>query len=104
MLQNEFTYLIDGVNAVQVAIALRHSPGEQSVAAKNEAIRDRIILDGPFNQEPQFESGTLPGHPHDLAIKFLVEFLELPFSICACRDSDGPVRVQMVHVRKRKEC
>ena len=44
MLQDEFAHLVDGVNAVQVAIALRGSPGEQPVAAKNQAFGCRDCL------------------------------------------------------------
>ena len=75
MLEDEIAHLIDGVNAVQVTFALGHSPSEQSVAAKDEAFRAGIVLDGLFNQEREFESGTLPGHPHDVAAEFLVELV-----------------------------
>src|ERR1700694_2713418 len=98
MPQNKFAHLVDGLNAVQITIALRHSPGEQSVAAENEAFRKRIILDSPFNHERQFESGALPGDPYDLAIKFLVELVQFSLPIGARGQSDGPVRVQMIHV------
>src|SRR6202035_992468 len=88
--ENEFAHLIDGVNAIQVAIALRRSPGEQPVAAEDETLRFGIVFDGSLNQERQLESGTLPRHPHDFAIEFLVEFLQLLLPVGACREGDGP--------------
>ena len=48
MLENEFAHLVDGVNAVQVALALRHSPGEQAVAAENDAFSFRDFPSRPF--------------------------------------------------------
>src|SRR5437660_6756008 len=103
MLKNEFTHLIDGMNAVQVAITLRHPPGEQTVATKNQAFRSRIVLDRLLNHERQFESGTLPRDPNDSSIKFFVELFELVLAICARCHGDSPVGMQMVYVRKRKE-
>ena len=51
MLQNEVAHLVDGVNAVQVTIALRRSPGKQSVAAENQTFRSRIVFDRPLNHK-----------------------------------------------------
>src|ERR1700674_3773566 len=35
--QNELTHLVDGVNAAEIAIALRGAPGEQPVPAEQNA-------------------------------------------------------------------
>jgi hypothetical protein len=61
MFQNEFTHLIDGVNAVEVAVTLGHPPSKQPMAAENEAFRSRVVLDCPSDQERQVEPGTPPG-------------------------------------------
>src|ERR1700736_911690 len=103
MLQNEFTHLIDGVNAVQVAIVLRHSPGEKSVSAENKAFGAGIVFDGPLDHQSQFKSGSQPRHPHDLSTKFFVELVQFSFSVGACCQGDGPVWMQMIHVSKGKE-
>ena len=103
MIENEFAHLIDGVNTVQVAVALGHSPSEETVAAKNEALAAGIVFDGAFDHESQFESRTLPGNPDDLAAKFFIELIQLAFAIRACCESDGPVRMQVIHVREGKK-
>src|SRR6202021_3481990 len=36
-------------------------------------------------------------------VKLFIELFQLPLSVCACGQSDGPVRVQMIHVSKRQE-
>src|ERR1035438_4172458 len=50
MLLNKLTHLVDGMEAVQIALALRRTPGEQTVAAKNDAVGPRILLNSVFNQ------------------------------------------------------
>src|SRR5438045_2372436 len=67
MPQDEFTHLIDCMNAVQIAIALRRAPGKQAVPAKNEALRAGILFDCPPYEKCQLKSGALPRHPHKLA-------------------------------------
>ena len=101
--QNKFPHLIDGKNTAEVAVALSCSPGKESVAAKENSVRARIVPDSLFDQQSKFKSRSLPGNPDNLAIEFLVEFGEAPFSVRACGKSDGPVRMQMVYVRKGQE-
>src|ERR1700728_1189283 len=50
MLLNKLAHLVDGIEAVQITLALRRTPGEQTVAPKNDAVGPRILLDGVFNQ------------------------------------------------------
>src|ERR1700721_4539081 len=88
--ENEFAHLIARVNAIQVAIALRRSPGEQPVAAEDETPRFGIVFDGSLKQERQLESGTLPRHPHDFAVEFLVEFFPLFLPVAAGAGGVGP--------------
>ena len=85
MLSNEFAHLVDGVNAVQVAIALRHAPCEQAMAAQQDAFRAGVCLDGLFDQERQFEAGTLPWNPHDLRSNFSLNSssFRLPLALAA---------------------
>src|ERR1700677_2832347 len=103
MFKNELAHVVNGVNAVQIALALRLSPGKQAMAAKNQAFRSGIVPDCFFKHKRQFKSGTLPGKPYDFAVKFLVERFQLSLSIGARRQGDGPVRVQMVHMVKGKK-
>ena len=56
MLQDEFAHLIDRMNAIQIALALRHAPREQSVASEDQALGARIILHRPFNHERRVQS------------------------------------------------
>jgi len=61
MLGDKFAHLVDGVNAAEVAVALRHSPGEEAVAAEQNSIDARIFADGFFDEQGKFEAGALPG-------------------------------------------
>src|ERR1700691_3580584 len=104
MMLDEFTHLVDRLNTVQVALALCHSQCKQAMTAENKALRSIGVFDGPFHQKREFESGTLPRYPRDLASKLFVKFFQLPFTIRARRQSNSPVRMQMIYVREGKEC
>src|SRR5580704_1986226 len=104
MFENEFTHLINGVNAVQVALTLRRTPGKQAMAAKDEAFGSGIVLNCAFNQKRQLKSRALPGYPYNLAIKFFVELFQFAFPIRTRSQSNRPVRMQMIHMSKREEC
>src|SRR6266700_6008554 len=103
MLQNEFAHLINGMNAVQVTLALRHSPSEEAMAAEDKSHGAGIVFDRPFNQKCEFETRALPGNPRDLATKFFIELIQLSFSVGARRQGDRPVGMQMVHLGEGKE-
>ena len=40
---DEFAHLIDGVNAVEIAVALGHPPGEQSMATQDQAFAPAFL-------------------------------------------------------------
>src|SRR5947209_17984373 len=101
MLLDELAHLIDGSNAVEITLALCHSPGEQTVAAKDQSLRPRIILHSLFDQQRQFKSGTLPGNPHDSPPEFGIELLEFAPAVSTAGQGDGPVWMQVIHMRKR---
>ena len=101
---NELAHLIDGANAIQVTLALRHAPGEQAMAAKDQPLRPGIFLHRLFDHQRQFKPGALPGNPDDSSPKFSVELFELALAVRAGGKRDGPVRMQMIHVGKRQEC
>src|SRR5579872_1273255 len=103
MLQDEFAHLIDGVNAIEVALALGVAPGEEAMTSENEAICRWILFNGAFNHERKFESGALPGKPCDIAVEFFVEFFQFALAVGAGSQCDGPVGMQMVDVREGKE-
>src|SRR6516164_1703794 len=98
MLLNEFTHLVDGVKAVQVAFPLRHSPGEKAVASENQAFDSWVIFDRALNQKCQFKTWSLPGNPDDLAAEFLVELFQLAFAVRAGGKGNGPVGMQMIYM------
>ena len=103
MLQDKFAHLIDGVNAVEIAVALRHSPSEQAVATENKAFCFRTFSYGLLNQERQFKARALPGNPHDVATEFSIKLSQLPVAIGTCRQGDGPVGMKMIDVQEGKE-
>ena len=98
MLVDELAHLIDGANAVEVALALRGAPGKEPMAAEDQSICARVVPDRRFDQEGELEPGPLPGHPDDAPAEPAIEFLELLFAVCRRGQRDGPVRVQMVDV------
>src|SRR3954465_10714013 len=101
---NEFAHLINGVDAIQVAFALRHAPGEEAMTAKDQPFRSCGILHRSFDHEGQFESRTLPGNPDDSPIKLSIELFELALAIRTCCQRDRPVRMQVVHMQEGQEC
>ena len=63
MLEDEFAHLIDGVNAVQIAFALRRSPGEQAVAAENQAFSTGIVFHGSAQSAAPVQSRDAATEP-----------------------------------------
>src|SRR5256885_10768054 len=100
---NEFAHLINSVDAIQVAFALRHAPGEETMTAKNQPFHPWSILHRSFDHEGQFESGTLPRNPDDSPIKLSIELFELALAIRTCGQRDRPVGMQMVHMQEGQE-
>ena len=103
MLLDEFAHLVDGVDAVQIAVALRHSPREQAVASKDQAFDAGVLLDGSFNEQCQFKAWPLPWNPDDFAIEFLIELIQLTFAVGTRGQSNRPVGMQMIDMREGKE-
>src|SRR6478736_460140 len=103
VLLNEFAHLVDGVDAVQIAFPLGHSPREQAVASEDQAFDAWVLFDGSFDQKCQFKARSLPRNPDDLATELLVELIQLAFAIRAGGQCNRPVGVQMIDVRKRKK-
>ena len=50
MAGDEFTHLIDHLNAVEIAFALRVSPGEQSMPSEQNAVCFRFFAYGPLDE------------------------------------------------------
>ncbi len=67
MFSDKLAHLVDGVDAVQIALALRRAPGKQPVAAKKNPVNSRIFPHRFLDHQRQFESRPLPGHPYDFA-------------------------------------
>src|ERR1700757_342757 len=83
MLLDEFTHLVDGLDAVQIAFPLRHSPREEAVASEDQAFDAGVLFDGSSDQKRQFKTRTLPRNPNDLAVEFLIELLQLSLAVRA---------------------
>ena len=77
MRPDEFTHLVDGPKAIQIAFALRVAPGEKAVAAEQHTVAARIIFDRLLELKSKFETGPLPGEPDDFPAKLAVELLQL---------------------------
>src|SRR5579864_168319 len=103
MLLNEFSHLVDGVDAVQIAVALRHSPREQSVASKDQAFDAGVLFDGAFDEQRKFKTRPLPRNPDDFAPELLVELIQLTFAVGTRGQGNRPVGMQMIDVCEGKE-
>ena len=98
--RNEFTHLVDRVNAVKIAFALSVAPSKEAVTAEKNAISSRVFVDCLFDEQCQLESRTLPWHPDDFAAEFFVELFEFALAVSARCKGNCPIRMQMVHMGK----
>ena len=98
VLVDKLAHFVDGADAVQIALALSLAPGEQAMAAQQNAFRTRVLPDGIFEHESQFEAGTLPRQPNDLTVELAVELVELALSVGTCGQRNGPVGMKVVDV------
>src|SRR6185437_7199311 len=99
VLLDELTDLVNDGDGVEIAFALRVAPGEETVAAEDNAVAAGILLDSAFQHHSQLKSRSLPGKPDELVAELLVELLHLLLAIRGRGERDGPVRMQMVDVR-----
>ena len=100
---HELAHLIDGLDAAEIRLVLRLAPGEESVAAKDNAVAAGRLGDGLAQHQRELEPRPLPRHPHDLAPVLLVELFELLLAVGARGEGDCPVGMQVIDVRKRQE-
>src|SRR5580692_8572232 len=100
---NKLTHLVNRVNAAEIAFALGRAPSKEAVPAEENPIDSRILTDSFFDEQCQLESRALPRHPDYFAAMFLVELFEFTLAVCAGCKGYGPVRMQMVHMRKGKQ-
>src|SRR6185437_2549894 len=103
MVQNKLADLVDDGQGVKVAFALRATPGEQSVAAEDDAIAVWSLLDRVSQHHGQLKSGSLPRQPDQLVRKGAVELLHFVAAVGGRRQSDAPVRVQVIDVFVRQK-
>ena len=100
---DELAQFINGPNTVQIAFPLRRTPGEQAVAAEDNSVALRIFRDYVPEHQAQFESGPLPGKPHQITSESLVELRHLLLTVGAGRERDRPIGMEVIHVRKRQK-
>src|SRR3954462_7695872 len=98
MLGDKVAHLVDGTNAIEIAVALRVAPGEQAMAAKNQSFCAGILLYRPLQHESKFKAGPLPWKPCNLPPKLTIELFELLFAVGAGRHRDRPIGMQVVHM------
>src|SRR5690242_12300925 len=100
ILRNELAHLIDGTDAVQIAFTLRVAPGKETMATEKHALASRVLFHSAFQLECELKARPLPREPEYFAPKLAVELFQLLLAVRTCRDCDGPVRMEMVNVRK----
>src|SRR5262249_57925163 len=89
---HERAHLIDGPDAVLIAVALRVAPREQPVTAEHDALAPGMIGDRRLQHHGELEPGTLPRHPDDAAAEAAVELLPRPPAPRARRGRRRPPR------------
>src|SRR5271167_2166944 len=99
----KYGQLIDDRDGVDVAVALRLTPGKQPVSAQNDSVTVGLIFDGFAEHYSEFESRTLPGKPDQLVIVESIELLHFFEPVGCCGKSNRAVRVEMVHMSEGKE-
>ena len=100
---DELPDLVDRVDRIQVALPLRLPPGKQSVPAQHDPVAARILLDRPLHRQRQFEPRPLPRQPHQPVPELAIELFHLGLAVGRGRQRNRPVRMQVVHVRKRQK-
>jgi hypothetical protein len=94
---------IDDRDGVFVALLLCLPPREQAVATEHDSVTAGIVLYCFAQLQCQFESWAPPGNPDESVPETTVELLHLLQSVGSRGQSDTPIRMQVVHVRKWKE-
>ncbi len=74
MLHNELAHLVDGADAVEIALALCVAPSEEAMAAEQNTIAAGTIFHRLFQLESQLEARTLPRQPDNFAAELAIEF------------------------------
>ena len=100
---NELPDLVDDGKRVQVALALRLAPGEQSVAAQHDAVATGIRFDSLAHRQSQFKAGPLPWNPNQRVIELAVELVHLGLAVAGRSQRNAPVRMEMIDMRKWQE-
>ena len=62
-----------------------------------------VGVHGSAQHHRQLEAGALPRYPDDAPAELRVEFVQFPFAVGAGGDRDGPIGVEVVHMRERKK-
>ena len=98
--RDELAQLVDDRHGRKVAFALRVAPREQPVSAEHDAVAAGRILDNLAQHHAQLEARPLPRQPRQLVAELRVELLHLLLAVRRRGQSDAPIRVQVVDVRK----
>ena len=94
---------VDDAEGVEVALALGLAPGEEAVAAEDDAVAAGVFTDNAAHHQAQLEAGTLPWKPDEGVTEGAVELLHFGFAVGGGGQSDTPVGVEMIDVGKGQE-
>ena len=102
---DELANLVDDGEGVEVALALGVAPGEEAVAAQDDAVAAGVFLDGLAHHQAEFEAGALPGEPDQGVAELAVELLHFGLAVGGGGKGDTPVGVEVIDVGEgRKPC
>src|SRR5215472_16893343 len=103
MALDELADLIDDRDGVEVALALRIAPGEETVAAEDDAVAAGCFADDLAEHHAELKARALPRQPGELMAELRVELTHALLAVGRGRERDRPVRVQVVDVREGKK-
>src|SRR5882757_5197034 len=103
MCVSELRHLVDHAQCIQIALALCAAPGEEPVAAKQDAVARGLLLNCSLHHHGELKPRPLPWHPDQLVAVAAIELLHLLASVGGSSYRDCAVRMQMIDMRKGKK-
>ena len=97
---DELADVVDDGEGVCIALALGLAPGEEAVAAENDAVAGGVGEDCGAQHQAEFEAGTLPGQPDQGVAEGAVELFHFGFAVGRGGQGNSPVGVKVVDVGK----
>src|ERR1700722_2883519 len=103
MIKYELTDAIDDGNRVEIAFTLCATPREEPVRPEHDTVAIGLSLGCVFHHQTQLKPRTLPWNPREVMIELSIKLLEAFETIGRSGQCNAPVRMEMIHMAKRKK-